>query len=196
MRGRGCGCPRAREQGGQRSPAARRPGAASARCQTHPPPRGAFHASRRGAVACRARSPPSEAPELLARLWRVRKFRRRPVAAPAFVPGGKPARRARVGLRREKKRGKGKGGRGEGKSGRRPRAPGEGPLGSQPCDKRPSVQACLSVPWARDPTRRANSHASGHRRDFDLGSLAPCDPSRRVTSRVSSPPETPGGLPT
>lgn len=196
---RGCGCPRAREQGGQRSPAARRPGAASARCQTHPPPRGAFHASRRGAVACRARSPPSEAPELLARLWRVRNIQtqasRRACLCPRREAGAQSSGRA---ARREKK-GKGKGGEGGGKERTEAPSPWRGPPGKpalRQASKRPSVQACLSVPWARDPTRRANSHASGHRRDFDLGSLAPCDPSRRVTSRVSSPPETPGGLPT
>lgn len=194
MRGRGCGCPRAREQGGQRSPAARRPGAASARCQTHPPPRGAFHASRRGAVACRARSPPSEAPELLARLWRVRNIQtqasRRACLCPRREAGAQSSGRA---ARREKK-GKGKSGGG----GRERADGGPEPLARAPWEasSATSVQACLSVPWARDPTRRANSHASGHRRDFDLGSLAPCDPSRRVTSRVSSPPETPGGLPT
>lgn len=105
-------------------------------------------------------------------------FRRRPVAAPAFVPGGKPARRARVGLRGEKKRGKGKGGRGEGKSGRRPRAPGEGPLGSQPC-----VQASK---------RASRCRGLGTRRDARIRTLADTEetstwgPWRPVTPRDGS----------
>lgn len=176
---RGCGCPRAREQGGQRSPAARRPGAASARCQTHPPPRGAFHASRRGAVACRARSPPSEAPELLARLWRVRNIQtqasRRACLCPRREAGAQSSGRAAT---REKK-GKGKsGGRGEGKSGRRPRAPGEGPLGSQLC-----VQASK---------RASRCRGLGTRRDARIHTLADTEetstwgPWRPVTPRDGS----------
>lgn len=113
-------------------------------------------------------------------------LRRRPVAAPAFVPGGKPARRARVGLRGEKNRKKGKSGAGE-----EPRpellasAPGKLAL-------RPSVPlGAVGV----GPTRRANSHASGHGRDFHVGAPAPCDPSRRVTSRGSPLPRHPASPP-
>lgn len=133
--GRGCGCPRARELGGQRSPAARRSGAASGRCRTHPAQRGAFRAARRGVVACRARSPPSEDLALLARLWRVRNIQtqasRRACLCPRREAGaqssGGAARREKEGQRgtwgRERAEARSSGRRPPRKPALRPRVP-------------------------------------------------------------------------
>lgn len=175
---RGCGCPRAREQGGQRSPAARRPGAASARCQTHPPPRGAFHALRRGAVACRARSPPSEAPELLARLWRVRNIQTQASRRACLCPRREAGAQSSGGAAKREKKGKGKGGEGGGKERTEAPSPWRGPPGK---------------PALRQASKRASRcRGLGTRRDARIHTLADTEetstwgPWRPVTPRDGS----------